>query len=1074
MSSDAGVVTAHADRDGNVGPNKEAAAVAPQQREAAAQTAFQSFSKGFSSLKALNVLQRDSSGKRGGGPAARASAAPREEGLPLKDGGKQCQQLDSDIKEKENKSAGAGGVPGGGGGGGGVAGGVSSTFNLFSQGLAGIKSSPLLSMRGSSLLPSRGGGGGGSRSSPSKVPIIEMSVEDSAAVAAAGLGSSPTAAAAAAFGNNNNNLNAPPSAPPSATPSRSPRSALQDSPLGLFTKGLSTMKNSAIKSVTTRARHLVSQNKRRYQEDGFDLDMSYITENVIAMGFPAGDISSGLFGYMEGFYRNHMEEVIRFFDTHHKGCYKVYNLCSERLYDASLFEGKVACFPFDDHNCPPLQMLMAFCESAYAWLRAGMDNVVVVHCKAGMARTGLMICCLLLFLKFFAMAEEAIAYFNSKRCVDGLALVIPSQQRYVKYFERILRDMNGETPKAQKHILRGIRLHRCPYWIRPAIAIYDHNGLVFSTRKHPRTRDLMPDDLWHNAPRKGVVVFALPGERCVAELCGDFKVCFHDRHGDFSCWLNTEMMDSRQMLTIRELDAFDKRRLPSPGLVVEIVVLDGDAAAAAAAAAAAGPPSGSATNPAGTRSGDSGVRDSSSSSSSSRRLGSSPPGIRSSSTTSNSSGGNRVVVRGVEEATTDSRVLRQQHPGGAAASSVVSVGGGAAEVGGALMGGTGSKQDDIFSDSESEESGDAASRRAAALTKLGGVVGSANGRANDGQMGGDDDGRRLPGGGGAAAAGAFAKEGGGAAVGNGNGKGRQVGGGAEMSAPAPAPPSTSIAAAAMANIVGGVKNAMDSLSRLGIANSGTMSAGGGGSNSRAAVGVGVDGEGGGGAATSTAGSGGKPAASNALLQGRLAGDAGMVPASGGGGAVLGSSPSRTTDAISSPSSQRLSAPVLPGGTGTPSSSLEGPSAGSTARQSPFPSSPLPSAGLENADARAISPVPPLSAIGANDGGGASLLSAVEMSAPFAATTTPPQRGTPPPPSAAGVTDPVGLGERWSRISSGALDVGRPGRESLDDRTAEEVLHSFTPSSDFKALAADASVFTFGEDDDLESDEEEED
>lgn len=352
------------------------------------------------------------------------------------------------------------------------------------------------------------------------------------------------------------------------------KAAAQSDVFKSITKGLVDTSQNAVKAMQVKARHIVSQNKRRYQEGEFDLDMTYITENIIGMGFPAGHMSSGLFGFIEGFYRNHMEEVIKFFETHHKGKYKVYNLCSERLYDASLFEGKVAHFPFDDHNCPPIHLIKSFCLSAYAWLKEDIENVVVVHCKAGMARTGLMICSLLLFLKFFHTSAEAIDYYNQKRCVDGKALVLPSQIRYVKYFERILIHFNGNTPPGRRCMLRGFRLHKCPYWVRPSITISNHSEILFSTKKHPKTKDLMPEDFWIRAPKKGFVVFALPGEPGLTELSGDFKIHFHDRHGDFYCWLNTTMTENKVLLSDTDLDGFDKRKLPTPGFQVEVVMID--------------------------------------------------------------------------------------------------------------------------------------------------------------------------------------------------------------------------------------------------------------------------------------------------------------------------------------------------------------------------------------------------------------------------------------------------------------------------------------------------------------------
>lgn len=48
-------------------------------------------------------------------------------------------------------------------------------------------------------------------------------------------------------------------------------------------------------------RKLVSGNRRRFTEDNVNLDLTYITPNIIAMSYP----SSGL----EGLYRNPIQQV---------------------------------------------------------------------------------------------------------------------------------------------------------------------------------------------------------------------------------------------------------------------------------------------------------------------------------------------------------------------------------------------------------------------------------------------------------------------------------------------------------------------------------------------------------------------------------------------------------------------------------------------------------------------------------------------------------------------------------------------------------------------------------------------
>ena len=74
---------------------------------------------------------------------------------------------------------------------------------------------------------------------------------------------------------------------------------------------------------------LVSKKKNRFVSDGFDLDLTYVVDNVIAMGFPAEGIHA--------LYRNSMVDVKNFFNKKYPSRHKIYNLCSERTYGPNEF-----------------------------------------------------------------------------------------------------------------------------------------------------------------------------------------------------------------------------------------------------------------------------------------------------------------------------------------------------------------------------------------------------------------------------------------------------------------------------------------------------------------------------------------------------------------------------------------------------------------------------------------------------------------------------------------------------------------------------------------------------------------
>ncbi|KAM5303146.1 tensin-3 isoform 1-T1 [Glossophaga mutica] len=212
-------------------------------------------------------------------------------------------------------------------------------------------------------------------------------------------------------------------------------------------------------------------------EDGHELDLTYVTERIIAVSFPTG--------CSEEAYLHSLQEVTRMLRSKHGDNYLVLNL-SEKRYDLAKLNPKILDVGWPELHAPPLDKVCTICKAQESWLNSDPQHVVVIHCRGGRGRIGVVISSYMHFTNVSASADQALDRFAMKKYYDDKvsALMQPSQKRYVQFLSGLLA--GTVKMNASPLFLHFVLLHGTPNFdaggaCRPFLKLYQAMQPVHTT-----------------------------------------------------------------------------------------------------------------------------------------------------------------------------------------------------------------------------------------------------------------------------------------------------------------------------------------------------------------------------------------------------------------------------------------------------------------------------------------------------------------------------------------------------------------------------------------------------------------
>ncbi|XP_061594982.1 si:ch211-191a24.3 [Cololabis saira] len=183
------------------------------------------------------------------------------------------------------------------------------------------------------------------------------------------------------------------------------------------------------------------------------IDLTYITERIITVLCPP----SG----PEDVYLQNLKEIVQMLQSKHGHNYMLINL-SQKHDALSRMNHKVLDTGWLDRLAPSLDQIFYVCTTMENWLQSNPKHMLVLHCRGGKGRLGVLVASYIHFSNISASADLSLDHFAMRKFyTDKLSsLMTPSQKRYVWMLGSMLK--RGLRMSPSPSFLLCVVLHGLP------------------------------------------------------------------------------------------------------------------------------------------------------------------------------------------------------------------------------------------------------------------------------------------------------------------------------------------------------------------------------------------------------------------------------------------------------------------------------------------------------------------------------------------------------------------------------------------------------------------------------------